>query len=102
MHLNAGRNREYLDLVVITVLALFFAFVSFSNKFLDTIHEFFRDYYTSEGADFLANFIFLFLLGLIFFALRLWRRTLKRQKELEDVISAISPDILLVVDGKKT
>ena len=53
-------------------------------------------------AAFIINLLFFWLLTLLWVAYRKWREALVRQQELEKMISAISPDVLLLVDRHRT
>ena len=53
-------------------------------------------------ADLVVNFLFFWLLVLLWLAYRQWTRTVFRERELEAIIGSISPDVLLVVDQDRT
>jgi PAS domain S-box-containing protein/putative nucleotidyltransferase with HDIG domain len=66
--------------------------------FIEAAYEFFREHSSLAIGEFLANAVFLYLAGLLFIMYRRWRRAYSRQKELEDIIESISPDVILAVD----
>jgi PAS domain S-box-containing protein len=66
--------------------------------FIESAYEFFREHFSLAIGEFIANVVFLYLVGLLFVMYRRWRRVYSRQKELENVIESISPDVILVVD----
>jgi len=92
------KSIEYIDLVLITIIAIFFSLFGIAVHCIDTIYHFLSHYAHLTVANFLRNFIFLYLIGLLWFAFRRWRITERKRKELEDITSSISPDVLIVVD----
>ncbi len=66
--------------------------------FIETAYEFFREHFSLAIGEFVANVVFLYLVGVLFIIYRRWRRAQKRQKELEDIIESINPDVIVVVD----
>jgi diguanylate cyclase (GGDEF)-like protein/PAS domain S-box-containing protein len=95
-----GKEREFLDVLVVTALAIFFSLFGLSIHFIEPIYRFFVSYYGTEIAKFAINFIFLYLTGLLWLTYKRWKRAEKRRRELEGVITAIDPDALVVVNAK--
>ena len=95
------KNRELLDLSLVLAISITFSLFSISINFIDRLNKYFEIYTTLPIAEFLLNVIFLWLIGLLWITYRRWRRAVKRQKELESIISSISPDALIVVDTKR-
>jgi PAS domain S-box-containing protein len=95
------KKRELFDLSLVLVFSIFFSLFSISINFTDRFNNFFYTYTKLPIAEFLLNIIFLWLVGLLWITYRNWRRAIKRQKELEDIIGSISPDALIVVNRKR-
>jgi len=95
------KKRELLDLSLVLIISVTFSLFSISVNFIDRFYQYFEAYTTLPIAEFLINAIFLWLTGLLWITYRHWRKTLKRQKELENIISSISPDALMIVDSKR-
>ncbi len=94
------KQKELLDLLVVTLLTIIFSFFGLSIHFIEPIYRFFVSYYGTEIAKFAINFIFLYLTGLLWLTYRRWKRAEKKRRELENVITAIDPDALVVIDSK--
>jgi len=101
---NKVHNKELLHLALVLFIALFFAAFSVFIPFVGETYKFLlsysRQYYTGLP-ELLNRSIFLYLTGLLLITYRRWKEALKKQKALEDVISNISPDVILVVDWKR-
>ncbi len=52
--------------------------------------------------DAMVNGLFFWLLALLWLAYHRWREAIYRRRDLEKVITSISPDVLLVVDRHRT
>lgn len=89
---------EYLDLILITIITIFFSLVGIAVHFIDIIYHLLSHYANLAIANFLRSFIFLYLIGLLWFAFRRWKQTERKKKELEEITSNINPDVLIVVD----
>lgn len=93
-------NRELLALFILTILTTIFILFHISIHFIDGLSGFFyvHTIYTNE---FINNAIFLYLAGLFLLIYGRWRKTVKKLDELEDIVSSISPDVLMVVDQNR-
>ena len=96
------RKRSFLDLCV--AVGIFFALfvLYFLILFIDAIHDFFSQFPNAPMRAVLANLLFLWLGALLWLAFRRWHRMSADTNQLESVISAISPDALLVIDSSRT
>jgi len=65
--------------------------------FIEAAYEFFREHFSLALGEFIANVVFLYLVGLLFVMYRRWRRAYSRQKELENVIESIRHEVIIVV-----
>ena len=82
---SVGRKRkEFRALWIVTVLALLLAALV-PRPVVDSVQE----------------ILSLYLLGLLLVTYRLWRRAGRHEQELENVISSISPDTLLIADRER-
>jgi len=98
MWIVRARNRTVFDIILVTILSIFFAVMSLSIHFIETVYDYFAERSILEYAEFFANFVFLYMAGLIWFTLKIWRRTESERKELENVISSINNDVLIILD----
>jgi len=95
------RFREKIDLLIITGIAILFSSINISLQFMESIYIFLYQHFSLEVARYISNFVFLYLAGLLLLTFRRWRIAEKKRRELENIIQSISPDVLLVVDGKR-
>jgi len=91
------REITYLSFVVAT--AIVFSLFCIAVNLTDTIASFLRVYREVPHADVFFNLVFAYLCVLIWVLYRSWRRAVRRENELEEVISSISPYGLLVLDA---
>ncbi|MBA4391692.1 MAG: hypothetical protein C0399_12265 [Syntrophus sp. (in: bacteria)] len=91
------KHTESLDIVIISIIAIIYAQLSFSFHFIEVIYDFSRKYGGSATVEFLANFIFLLLAGLLWMTYRRWRSAQRRENELERVIESIIPQVNLIL-----
>jgi len=70
-------------------------------NFDEIITRFFRPHSSSIAVQFVINFLVLWVIVLLCFSYRRWRRAALKSEELEDIIESISPDVLLVVDPNR-
>jgi PAS domain S-box-containing protein len=99
MKLAKMKSRELLDLCIVLIVAAILSIFSISIHTIGRLFSFFSAYTDLPLAEFLINVSFLSLTGLLWITYIRWRKAAKRQAELENIISCISPDILLVVDS---
>lgn len=95
---KAGGERE---LVAVTGLAIVCSILSVYAHLSQKIYGLFVSAYPPAVFESIVNFIFLYLVGLLYIVYRQWRRSHRMEEELERVISSISPDVLIVIDGDR-
>ena len=100
MKVSRTNGRPSVELILVTVITLAFTTICISFEFLESIYSFVRYNFSMMTARFLSNFVFLYLAGLLWVTYYRWRKASRRNKELESVISSISPDVLLVVNKR--
>jgi len=98
MALIKKTNREWLDLSIVLVIAIIFAIFSISVSLIERLYNFFKIYQGLPVAEFLTNFVFLTLAGVLWLSYHRWRQVAAKQAELENIIDSINPDVLVVVD----
>jgi diguanylate cyclase (GGDEF)-like protein/PAS domain S-box-containing protein len=92
------KGKEVYHLSLTVILTIFFAtFCIFINVF-EGISGFVNAYLGTPCTELIVNVVFVYLTVLIWVLYRRWKRALKKQKELEDIISGINTDVLLVTD----
>ena len=94
------KNRDLLALSILSVLAIIFVVFHVSIHFFDRLARFLSAhvYYPTETID---KVVFLYLSVLFLLIYKRWRKSAKKLAELEDIVSSISPDVLMVVDQDK-
>ena len=80
----------------ITITLLLTAY-RFSATMIQPLREFFRPITSLPVAEYLTNFFFFWLLGLLYLAYRDWTRAVERERELRRILASIAPDSLLLV-----
>ncbi len=98
MRITKVRNRTLFDLLIVTIISIFLAVMSLSIHFIERVYDYFVEHSILEMAEFSTNFVFLYLMGLTWFSLYRWRKSEKGRLELENVISSINNDVLIVSD----
>jgi len=91
-------NREIIHLSLVVAITVIFTVFAISINLNDGIQEFLSVYSQTVDFRFYANLILLYLSALLWLIYRGWRRALKKQEELEDIIQSINPDVLAVID----
>ncbi|MEW6358034.1 MAG: PAS domain S-box protein [Planctomycetota bacterium] len=91
---------EMLGTVVIVSIIIAFSLFIISVHFIDVIYTFVKKHGPPSeavtGAVFVGLYLFLWL------GYRLWRESFQKRQMLENIISALEPDVLLVVDVDRT
>ncbi|MCX5803517.1 MAG: PAS domain-containing protein, partial [Proteobacteria bacterium] len=94
------KTKEWRDIVLATILSITFPFFIVSIHLSERLYSYFSDL-APLVTEYVVNFIFLYLAGLLYITYHRWKRAEKKQQEMEDIISSISPDTLIVVDREK-
>ena len=102
MRITRQNNRALFNLSMIVIITLLFSLLSLSIHFIDTIREYFPFYNTLPINNFFINIIFLWLVITLGITYQRWRGAVSERKELEDIISSINTDVLVVVDRNGT
>jgi len=100
--LRAPKPREYRDILAATILCLGFALLSVTLRVSSTLGLIVLGLIPPDVVEYGTEFIFLYLAGLLLVTYRRWRKADRRERELETVLSSISPDTLMVVDRDRT
>ena len=95
-------KKTLVDLFLAFGIAVALFLLNLVINFGDAIHGFFAVHARMQISLVLVNFLFLWLAVLLVLAFFRWREATRQQVELEDVISSISPDALLVVNPGRT
>jgi PAS domain S-box-containing protein len=99
--LYGRKGRESLEIWIVTVLAILLAAVSVATRLSESAFRFVAGLVSRRMITYIQEFLFLYLLGLLFLTYRRWRRAYRNERELETIVSSISPDTLLVVDAER-
>lgn len=100
-HILTMKNRGLLNLSIVLITSVIFALFNISVNFTDKLYSFLDTYTSFPIAEFLTNLVFLWLAGLLWLTYCRWRSATKTHAELDNIISSISPDVLMVVDSDR-
>lgn len=100
MKLKDIKSKESIYFFIVFIISFCFAIFSTFVDLIDIIYDYLKVYVSLPIAEFIRNFIFLYLVGLLWYTFRFWKVSEKKRKELEDIVSSISPDVLMVIDLK--
>jgi two-component system, cell cycle sensor histidine kinase and response regulator CckA len=101
MHVARPGSRALADLILALAIGVFLLALNVSINYAQDLERFFSEYSNYPLATLLVNLVFLWLVLLLAVAFRRWRISAAKQAELEDVISSISPDVLLMVTPER-
>jgi PAS domain S-box-containing protein len=92
--------RESLDLIIVIIVTIVFASFGISVYFIDSIHNLFSRYIGLPLESVVVKLCFFYLTGLLWVTFYRWKKAEHKKKELEEVVSSISSDVLIVVGPK--
>ena len=92
--------RESHDLVIVTLVSIIFSLFGIAVYFIDTIHNIFSLYANLPLVAVIEKCCFIYLVGLLWLTFRRWKRAEHAKRELEEAVSNIGYDVLIVVDPK--
>ncbi len=92
------KRAETLQIWLAVAIALVLSVYRLSTELSAPLRHTIESHTRLPVADFMANLLFLMLLGLLGLAYGRWRRAVLRQQELERIVSGINPDALMVVE----
>lgn len=95
-----GRESAHLWFAIWIILSL--SAYRLTTQCIESLQRFFEQHTSVPLADIISNALFFWLLLLLWAAYRRWRDSLYRQRELERVITSISPDVLVVIGEDRT
>ncbi|MCX5812834.1 MAG: PAS domain S-box protein [Proteobacteria bacterium] len=97
--ISVGKERR--DIIIVIAITLLLPLFSMYIHFSERLYDFSSEYELLGITEYLINFSFLYLSGLLYLTYRRWLKAEKKRKELENIISSINPDVLLVVDQRR-
>ncbi|MBW1854529.1 MAG: PAS domain S-box protein [Deltaproteobacteria bacterium] len=98
MRMSSTKNREWFNLSLVVIITILLALFSLSIDFIDRIYEFLSMYASSPQSELFIRVLFIWLVVTLWTTYRRWRKAIIKQRELENIISSINADVLLVVD----
>jgi PAS domain S-box-containing protein len=101
MSLVRKERRAIADLSIAMTIGLLLAFLNLTLNFSGALHAFFSDYVTVGTVSWIVNGLFVWLVVMLALAYRRWRKESRCRGELEDIVSSISPDALIVVSPSR-
>lgn len=93
--------RSRIDLIIVLIVAIIFAIFSLTLDLINRVYIFLIYYAKLPYIQFIFTEIFILLIGALWLSYRRWRAAILRQKELEDILDSINPDVFLVIDDKR-
>ncbi len=100
MKQNISKSRELFYLSLLLAGTLFIITLDLSIHNNEKILQILNNYLWFEHLDLVFKIVFLYSIVLIGLLYRRWQLSLTKQLSLEDIISSINPDALLVVDSQ--
>ena len=101
MMIFGEKNREFFNLSLVVVITILLVLFSLSINFIDWIQKYLSVYPTLPISELFIRVLFLWLVATLWVTYKSWRKAASKQKELEDIISSISAEVLAVVDRGK-
>lgn len=95
-------RRQLVLLSLVVAITIAFALFSISVTLVEKVHGLLRGYGRFEWGETVSYIALLSSTFLLWLSYRKWRAASRRNEELENVISSISPDVLLVVSVDRT
>ena len=95
-------SREWVALVASLAVAGLVALIGAAINFNQRLIAFFAPHASQPAVEFIINVLFVWLVVLLGLSYVRWKEAAIRSQELEDIIDAINPDVLLVVDEDRT
>jgi len=94
-------NKELFNLFLVVIIAILLALFSLSVDFIDNIYKYLSVFSSFPLSEFFIRILFVWLVVTLWVTYKRWRKAIIKQRELENIISSISADILLVVDSDR-
>ena len=91
-------RREMVHLFIVLIISVTWAIYSISISLVDRIRESIEMFSSLPLSEFLINFGFLYMVGLIWLTHRRWKEAYRKKEELQNIMESINQDLLLVVD----
>lgn len=101
VHDRASEHRAVRDVLLAVLVALTVTGINLAINFSDTLYGFFSAHSDLSFSGAIINGLFVWLAILLLFSFRRWRLATTRQIHLENVISSISPDVLMIVSPER-
>ena len=99
---NGGRTqRESVHLWIAVSIIVVLSAYRIASALVPQIESFFKAYTEFPVAEALSNVLFFWLLALLWIAYRRWQTAVFQKRELERVLTSISPDSLAVINRKR-
>ena len=102
MSLWGANRRTLIDMALAFAVAIVLAILNVAINFIDHIHHFFATYSQFAITEVIVNALFVWLAVLLWVSFVRWRAAARKRAELEEIVSSISPDVLLVVAPDRT
>ena len=96
--LGVPKDRDLWALVLTLLIAFTLAFLGVAINFHGWMAQFFQPHSSVWLVQFLINFLVVWIVVLLVVSYVRWRGSALENRELQDIISSINPDALLIVD----
>lgn len=94
-------RRTFTDLCIAFCVAFGLLVVNILLNLNESVQRFFEDYSKLDVTRLLVNGLFVWLVVLLWISFRRWINSVRCREELEDILSSISPDALVVVSAAR-
>lgn len=91
-------NKELVNLSIVWIISVILATFNICVRLIDKIQNFFETFTSSPIAQYLINFGFLYLVGLLWLTYRHWQEASRKREEVRNVIETMSPDVFILID----
>jgi len=98
MRIAGTKNREWLNLSLVVIITILMALFSLSINFIDSIYKYLSVYSSFSLSESFVRVLFLWLVVTLWITHKSWSKAISKQRELEDIVSGINVDVLVVID----
>jgi len=98
MKMPRTKNKEWFNLSLVAIITILLALFSLSIDFIDSIYEYLSVYSSFPLSELFTRVLFIWLMVTLWATYKRWRKAIIKQRELENIITSINAEVLLVVD----
>ncbi|MCK5011015.1 MAG: PAS domain S-box protein, partial [Deltaproteobacteria bacterium] len=95
------KKGKFINLTLLVIITTVLTLLSLASYFIDGIYNVFASYTNLPIVQYFISIVLLWVVGLLWVTHSYWKRATIKEAGLENVISSISPDALIVVDRNR-